>query len=246
MHVNMIYSIIYYLLQILVHRPFVSLGHLYNTLPSVVLESFSTCAAAADNIALYLQSYERVHSFSKAPYPLFYATYISATIHVRVAKQKQVETNAYNHLRTCLRVFDANSQDLPEAQLAISIIRKLMHRMGVEAPNDCVSSADEPAPQRQTRMSENTRALGPIFQDSIPNNQHDEGLQWNIGELDFDQILRNFESPCLSPTLPEWPSLSSASVLGQGDMNSGNGPPNELCGAAVRNEDFFDFDTLGP
>ena len=245
MHVNTIYSIIYYLLQILVHRPFVSLGHLYNTLPSVVLESFSTCAAAADNIALYLQSYERVHSFSKAPYPLFYATYISATIHVRVAKQKQVETNAYNHLRTCLRLFDANSQDLPEARLAISIIHKLMDRMGVEAPNDGVSSADEPAPQRQSSMSENTRALGPSSQVSIPNNRHDEGLRWNIGELDFDEMLHNFESPRLSPTLPGWPSLSSASVLGQGGINSGNCLPDDLCGAAVRNDDFFDFDSLG-
>ena len=236
MDINPICSIMYYLLQILVHRPFVSLGHLYNTLPSVVLESFSTCAAAADNIALYLESYERVHSFSRAPFPLFYATYITATIHVRVAKQKQVETNAYTHLRTCLRVFEANCREVPEARLAISIIRKLMDRLGVDAPNAGVFSYDQAATQRQPSMSENTGALGPNSQDSIQSTYHDEGLRWDVGELDFDEMLQNFESPRLSPTFPEWPTLSSASVPDQGEIYSS---------AAVHSDGFFDFDALG-
>ena len=238
-------SIIYYLLQILVHRPFVSLGHLYNTLPSVVLESFSTCAAAADNIALYIESYERVHTFSKAPFPLFYATYISATIHVRVAGQKQVETNAYTHLRTCLRVFEVNIKEHPEARLAIAIIRKLMDLIGVEAPNDGVLSADQPAPQRQSIRSENTRGLGASPQDSIQNTQHDDGLQWNVGELDFDEILQTFDYPHLSPTLPAWPGLSSASVPGPGGIDCSAHPPDNLSGANVPSDNFFNFDALG-
>lgn len=211
-----------------------------------MLESFSTCAAAADNIALYLESYERVHTFRKAPFPLFYATYISATIHVRVAKQKQVKTNAYTHLRTCLRVFKENSQELPEARLAISIIRQLMNRIGIETPNDGVFSVDQPEPQRQSRTSENPRAPEQSSQDSTGNAQHEEGLRWNIGDLDFDEMLQNFESPRLSPTLPEWPSLSSASVPRQGGTNSSAYPPDDLPGAAVHSDDFFDFDALGP
>ena len=245
-HINTAYSIIYYLLQILIHRPFVSFGHLYNTLPSVVLESFSTCAAAADNIALYLESYERVHTFRKAPFPLLYATYISATIHVRVAKQKQVKTNAYTHLRTCLRVFKENSKELPESRLAISIIRQLMDRIGVEPPNDGVFSFDQPEPQRQSRTSENPRTPGQSSQDFTGNTQHDEGLRWNIDDLDFDEMLQNFESPRLSPTLPEWPGLSSASAPGQAGTNSSAYPLDNLPGAAAHNDGFFYFDALGP
>ena len=245
-HTDTVYSILYYLLQILIHRPFVSSGHLYNTLPSVVLESFSTCAAAADNIALYLKSYERVHTFRKAPFPLFYASYISATIHVRVAKQKQVETNAYTHLRTCLRVFKENSRELPEARLAISIIRQLMDRIGVEAPNDGVFSVNQPESQRHSRRSESPSALEKISQDSTGDTKPDEGLQWNISDLDFNEMLQNFENPHLSPTLPKWPSLSSDSVPGQADTNSSAYPSCDLSGAAGHSDDFFNFDALGP
>ncbi|KAL8793874.1 MAG: hypothetical protein Q9195_003493 [Heterodermia aff. obscurata] len=241
-----IQNIMYYLLQILIHRPFVNLGHLYNTLPSVVLESFSTCAAAADNIALYLHSYERVHTFRKAPFPMFYAAYISATIHVRVAKQKQVKTNASTHLRTCLRVFKENSLELAEVRLAISIIRQLMDRIGVEIPDDTVFSDDQPEPQRQSRMTENPRAPGSNSQDPTGNTQIGNGLQWNIGELDFDEMLQNFESPRLSPSIPGWPGLSSASIPGQEGINGSAHPPDDLSSAAIPGDNFFDFDSLGP
>ena len=157
-----------------------------------------------------------------------------------------METNAYTHLRTCLRVFEVNIKDHPEARLAIAIIRKLMDRIGVEMPNDVVFPADQTAPQQRPSMSENAPALGPSSQDSIQNTQHDEGLQWNIGELDFDQMLHYFENPRFSPTLPEWPGLSSASVPGQGGTGSSIYQPDDLTGAPVDSENFFDFDTLRP
>ena len=103
-------SIMYYVLQILLHRPFVSEGHLQSALPTVALESFSSCVGAADSIAQYLDSYNRAHTFKKLPYFLFYASYVSATIHVRIAAQKQLETNAYAYLRTCFQIFDSDME----------------------------------------------------------------------------------------------------------------------------------------
>ena len=126
----------YYVLQILLHRPFVSEGHLQSALPSVALDSFSSCVAAADNIAQYLDSFNRAHTFKKLPYFLFYASYVSATIHVRIAAQRQLESNAYVYLRTCFLVFDVNAEGNNAAAKAKMVIQQLMDRMGVSLPSE--------------------------------------------------------------------------------------------------------------
>lgn len=116
----------YHVLQILLHRPFLSYGHLHKRLPNMALDSFSTCASAAESIAMYLDSYKRTHTFRSVPYPLLYTAFVSATIHVRIAAQKQLETNAIVHLITSLRVFDANLEGRPSAQKARFRIEQLM------------------------------------------------------------------------------------------------------------------------
>lgn len=126
----------YHVVQILLHRPFVSEGHLQSALPAVALDSFSSCVAAADNIAQYLDSFNRAHTFNKLPYSLFYASYVSATIHVRIAAQKQLETNAYAYLRTCFLIFDQSGGGNTAANKARAVIQKLMDRTGVTLPSE--------------------------------------------------------------------------------------------------------------
>ncbi|KAF5486622.1 putative transcriptional regulatory protein [Colletotrichum siamense] len=49
----------YHVLTILLHRPFVADGHLYNTSRSMSINSFITCASAADSIVSVLRVYDK-------------------------------------------------------------------------------------------------------------------------------------------------------------------------------------------
>ncbi|KAH8590539.1 fungal-specific transcription factor domain-containing protein [Bisporella sp. PMI_857] len=100
----------YNVLLILLHRPFVSEGHLHSISPSIASNSFSVCAQAASRTVQLLRNYEKTFSIRHAPYLIAYATYVAATIHVRIAAQLGPGSEAYNSLRTCCSVF-AKNQD---------------------------------------------------------------------------------------------------------------------------------------
>ncbi|KAL8722083.1 MAG: hypothetical protein Q9225_001370 [Loekoesia sp. 1 TL-2023] len=190
----------YYTLHILLHRPFLSYGHLCHQLPNLGLESFSTCASAAEKIAAYLDSYRRVHTFQRAPYALLYAAYVSATIHVRIAAQKQLETNAIAHLITCLQVFDENKKERSSAQKAKSIIEGLMARMGVGiAPAGLPARVDVESQQQASSTTRGNWAESkddqlPQQEQATPriDSESSTDLAWNINDLDFDAILQSF------------------------------------------------------
>lgn len=195
-------TIMYYVLQILLHRPFVSEGHLQSALPTVALDSFSSCVAAANSIAQYLESFNRAHTFRKLPYFLFYASYVSATIHVRIAAQKQLETNAYAYLRTCFLVFDENAEGSTAAAKAKAVIQQLMDRMDVSLPSEGpLQSA--PTPTRQDTMPQSRNAIQRTNKDK--SKQADQGLdvdpgagqlqEWDFGDLDFDAVIQSFDQP---------------------------------------------------
>ena len=104
------HSAMYNVLLILLHRPFVSEGHLHSMSPSVASNSFSVCAQAATRTIQLLRIYEKTFSIRHAPYLIAYATYVASTIHVRIAAQLGPGSEAYNSLRTCCSVF-AKNQD---------------------------------------------------------------------------------------------------------------------------------------
>lgn len=209
----------YHVLQILLHRPFLSNGHLHTQLPNMALDSFSTCASAAASIALYLESYERVHTFLRVPYFLFYAAYVSATIHVRIAAQKNIETNAISHLRTSLRVFDANRNERSSGQKAKSRLERLMIQLGVECPNiDTSFQGTAQSPQMDTSPTQaswsNLNTVPSSLQQQTPPtvDSHSASELWNMGRLDVDALFRDFKSPSqnIGGTLQPPDSLANA------------------------------------
>lgn len=103
-------SSMFNVLLILLHRPFVSEGHLHSTSRSIPANSFVVCAQAATRIVQLLRTYEKTFSIRHAPYLIAYATYVSATIHVRIAAQLGPGSEAYTCLRTCLNVFMKNQE----------------------------------------------------------------------------------------------------------------------------------------
>ncbi|KAF6824837.1 fungal specific transcription factor domain-containing protein [Colletotrichum musicola] len=121
----------YHVLTILLHRPFVADGHLYNTSRSISVNSFITCASAADSIVGVLRVYEKVFSIRHAPYLISYATYVAATIHVRIAAKRSTESEARERLETCMSVFRENQETNWAVRRAKAIVEGLMTRLGV-------------------------------------------------------------------------------------------------------------------
>ncbi|KAG6014919.1 hypothetical protein E4U54_004636 [Claviceps lovelessii] len=118
-------------LIILLHRPFVADGHLYNTSRSMLVDSFMKCATAAYNICNILRAYHRSFSIRHAPYLISYATYVAATILVRIAAKGRTESTVYGNLATCLTVFKENQETNFAVRKAAMVIEKLMKRLGV-------------------------------------------------------------------------------------------------------------------
>ncbi|KAJ5378515.1 fungal-specific transcription factor domain-containing protein [Penicillium cosmopolitanum] len=93
---------LYHTLEILLHRPFVSDGHLRGVSLSAAPLAFNTCVSAASSIDQVLTCYREMFSTRFAPYTLSYATYVSATIHARVAAQSPSDSQAHASLQRCV------------------------------------------------------------------------------------------------------------------------------------------------
>lgn len=130
----------YYVLVILLHRPFVADGHLYSTSRFISIDSFMKCASAASSISSLLRSYHRAFSIPGAPYLIFYATYVAATIHTRIAARRRNDSTAHANLTTCLAVFQENQETDSAVQKAAMIVQSLIKKHGAEI--NSVSSAD--------------------------------------------------------------------------------------------------------
>lgn len=117
-------------LLILLHRPFVSDGDLHSS-PSNAINSFLVCATAAKMIVHIVSAYDAAYSIQRAPYLISYATYVSATIHVRIAAQRESGSEAHLCLGKCLDVFNKNQETNWAVKRANLIIQNLMKRMSV-------------------------------------------------------------------------------------------------------------------
>ena len=177
----------YSVLLILLHRPFVAEGHLHTEEPAIAVNSFSICSKAAKNIVRLLDSYDKTFSVRRAPYLISYSCYVSATIHVRIAGQREAGSNAHAALRTCLNVFNENMETNWAVRRAKLVIVNLMKQMGV-------SLEDEPEQSRTTRLA---RSL-PEEPQAVPSQINDDLMSSETPhnpktpELDIDMIIQSF------------------------------------------------------
>ena len=149
----------YNVLLILLHRPFVAEGHLYNTPHAISVNSFLTCATAAANIVKLLRAYDLAFSIRRAPYLMSYATYVSATIHVRIASKSAPGSEAHASLETCLAVFRKNQGTNWAVKRANMIVLNLMRRLGVVLEEDSTGFRMIP-PSRDEREAANASTIG--------------------------------------------------------------------------------------
>lgn len=182
---------LYHVQVILLHRPFVSEGHLHTADPSVALSSFTTCTAAAFSITQLLQAYDNTFSIQRAPYLISYATYVAATIFVRVAAQREGASRAHASLQNCLDVFKKNQETNWAVRRAHNVILHLMDRMGVCLENQTVPPTSPiEQPSRNLAIPPDSHLQGPA-----PVTSHENPPELEASALDIDMIIQSFIRP---------------------------------------------------
>ncbi|KEF62000.1 uncharacterized protein A1O9_03572 [Exophiala aquamarina CBS 119918] len=178
----------YNVLLILLHRPFVADGHLYNTARSISVNSLLTCATAATQIVRLLRVYDTVYSVRRAPYLISYATYVSATIHVRIASKRSSSSDAHRSLSTCIGVLAINQETNWAARRAKTIVEGLMKRLGVQISSVAEDAHDHGlgAEQRGQRpISEDLASGDTVINESLKPDGFSPGL-------DIDAVIQSF------------------------------------------------------
>lgn len=181
---------LYHVQVILLHRPFVSEGHLHTADPSVALSSFTTCTAAAFSITQILQAYDNTFSIQRAPYLISYATYVAATIFVRVAAQREGASRAHASLQNCLDVFKKNQETNWAVRRAHNVILHLMDRMGVRLETQTVtptSPLEQPSRNLAIPPDSNLQGPAPVTNENPP--------ELEASALDIDMIIQSFIRP---------------------------------------------------
>ena len=205
----------YHVLVIQLHHPLLVRGHDIPTPPADGVDSLALCTAAATEIVSLLVAYNRTFSIRKAPYLIAYATYVSATIHVRVAARQFPTVDSSPCLQTCLDFLNQNRETNPGVDNARASLMGLMNRMGVVCQEDQVPSgtrrgSSHPLLSPYTNTEQATNLT--LIQSSSPRSDSmsvDSRMTNNpiSPDLDIDSMLQSFADGQLS-TSPLSTSLS--------------------------------------
>lgn len=185
---------LYNVLLILLHRPFVAEGHLHTTDPSVAVSSFTTCTTAANRIIHILQAYDHAFSIRHAPYLISYATYVAATIYVRVAAQRKDGSRAHSNLRVCLDIFQKNQGTNWAVRRAKNVIVHLMDRMGVDLSAPHQEREARPCNDMNGHTGDSENEVAIEARDFIPVASPSQMTppETEASELDMDMIIQSF------------------------------------------------------
>lgn len=115
---------LYYSLIILVHRPFISDGHLRSSgTPS---RSWEQCTSAAKCITNIASVYKLTYGLSGAPYVLAYTIYVACTIHVRNAASQNHKDEHLDLLKKGMECLDRLCTANPGVAKPVSSIKRLI------------------------------------------------------------------------------------------------------------------------
>lgn len=110
-----------------------------------------------------------------------YATYVSATIHVRIAAQREKRSEAHACLLTCLEMLKANEDTNWAIRKASLVIRNLMTRMRVEVEHAPITRSESDRGEVTTNPQMDD--YGAVLQNAGPDG---------FPDLDIEQIIQSF------------------------------------------------------
>ena len=176
----------YYSLIILLHRPFVSDGHMNATSPAVIRDAFATCAAAASGIDAVLRVFLQRFCITTVPYFMSFATYVSGTIHVRIAAQSGRDSDAYKSLENCLDILSQQQSVCRAPRRARRILLGLARRLNVVIDDSSLIRDNAPVvPHTNTDLATSMQTS------TLDNPQSDFDIL--MSGLDIDAIIQSFD-----------------------------------------------------
>jgi hypothetical protein len=176
----------FYSLVILLHRPFVSDGHINATSPSVIRDAFATCAAAASGVDTVLQVFQQRFCITTVPYFMSYATYVSGTIHVRIAAQRGRDSKAYKSLYNCLDILSQQQTVCRAPWRVRRILLGLARRLNIYNDDASIRRNNNATVVPPT----NTALDTPLHTSTMDNPQCDSDIL--MSGLDIDAIIQSF------------------------------------------------------
>ncbi|KAM0290541.1 hypothetical protein ACHAO9_004899 [Fusarium lateritium] len=232
-------------LVILVHRPFLSEGHLASVSATAGPEAFSNCAKAALDIHQILQLYKQHFCFKTAPYFISYATYVSATIHVRMAAQQRPGWQAQACLRTCLEILSMQQTWCHGPKRTMSILLSTMRRLGVNVgdfaavePTNCTTEGTQDADMAgQEPVNGDPMNQLPGLQQPLPNLDFGMPVDFQVNSnleltgFDVEEFMQSF--------VVNDPASSQLATLQHGDS------PLGFAGCTMGDGQFADQDMIG-
>lgn len=226
----------YYSLIILLHRPFVSDGHINTTSPSVIRDAFTACAAAAAGIDATLRVFLQRFCVTTVPYFMSYATYVSATIHVRIAAQSGRDSEAYKSLENCLDILSQQQSVCRGPRRARRILLGLAKRLNIHV-DDSSTSAGE------TRVNSNTNPYMPMQKSTLPQSEFDILMSG----LDIDAIIQSFDFD-QSSAMNQAGNMNNSSGESSTDVNRGVTIPHDADNFSqwMLQDPLFGYDSLFP
>ncbi|KAF3400171.1 Nitrogen assimilation transcription factor nirA, partial [Penicillium rolfsii] len=180
-------------LTILSQRPLFLGSHPGRTRNSAAAyEAVSMCTAAANQIVQILRDYSQHFSITSAPYMLSYATYISATIHVRIVAQKGRGSNSFQCLLLCRKVLREHLRLYAAAGKAMANLEKLVAHLGIvitegdETGSSTISIADDLPAQETIHAPHLSNTSDQTIEIGSPQ------LNWGLSDLDLEAIAQSF------------------------------------------------------
>ncbi|KAH8888028.1 hypothetical protein GQ53DRAFT_725227 [Thozetella sp. PMI_491] len=164
--------LMHHALLILLHRPFLSEGHL-KAIPNLdANHAFSICESAALEIDAMLQWYQKQWCIKSPPYFLSYATYVGATIHVRNAARRPRGSTAHLCLQRCLGILHEHQNLCNAPRRALAILLGLIERLKVEVGDSVRASSFQPCEGTPLAERKNapSRVPEPIFPNTVSPN----------------------------------------------------------------------------
>ena len=195
-------------LIILLHRPFVTEGHLHSASSLTAQEALSHCVSAACEIYNLLQLYRQHFCMKTAPYFTSYATYVCATIQARIAALKGMSSGSGKCLRTCLEVLTEQQTQCHAPRRIRKILIQLVQRLGLQVDGlpTPESEASQACDQRHNDTAEAWASCVGASQanlsleqagDFLGNRLNDDDLLMfdsTSMDVNIDDIIKSFDT----------------------------------------------------
>lgn len=212
--------------MILLHHPFITDGHHYHAYRNISAKSLKACATAANAIVHLVRAYDKAFSVRRAPYLISYATYMAATIHVRIAAKRTVGSDAHNSLGTCLAVFNENQQTNSAVRRANALVQNLMKRLGVTVPNTSDIHIDRGGASEEHPDQMAATGNGPLgHEPGLQGLDIDSIIQSFVREAESQQASRGFMAGPLDPTTQLQSSATTPDMTPSNQQNGAGALP---------------------